>query len=92
MMDFFRKQNIPVDSVSLSNPFKDSSTDNFQLTLNVFPSQTDRFNTTGVSTVAFALSNQLYKPPEYFTPYAFIGANYKNLGGDLHHFIMNYKC
>lgn len=82
MMDFFRKQNMPVDSVSLSNPFKDSSTDNFQLTLNVFPSQTDRFNTTGVSTAAFALSNQLYKPPEFFTPYAFIGVNYEHLGGE----------
>lgn len=82
MMDFYRKQNIPVDSVSLSNPFKDSSTDNFQLTLNIFPSQTDRFNATGVSTAAFALSNQLYKPPEFFTPYAFIGVNYKHLGGE----------
>ncbi|RHN72012.1 putative leucine-rich repeat domain, L domain-containing protein [Medicago truncatula] len=76
LIDAFQKQNIPVDSVSLSNPINVSSTDNFQLTLNVFPSQTDRFNTTGVSTAAFVLSNQLYKPPEFFSPYVFIGFTY----------------
>lgn len=91
-MDAFRKQKIAVDSVSLGNPIKISSTDNFQLTLNIFPFQTDRFNSTGVSTTAFVLSNQIYKPPEFFSPYFFIGANYEYYGGDFQCFIMNYKC
>ncbi|KAK2393643.1 leucine-rich repeat receptor protein kinase HPCA1 [Trifolium repens] len=82
LLDTFRKQNIPVDSVSLSNPIKVASTDNFQLTLNVFPSQTDRFNTTGVSSAAFVLSNQIYEPPSYFTPYIFIGRSYQYYGGE----------
>ncbi|KAI4306421.1 hypothetical protein L6164_029698 [Bauhinia variegata] len=33
LMSTFRSQNLPVDSVSLSNPFKNSSTDYFQLTI-----------------------------------------------------------
>ncbi|GAU39573.1 hypothetical protein TSUD_384560 [Trifolium subterraneum] len=82
LLDTFRKQNIPVDSVSLSNPIQVSSNDNFQLTLSLFPSQTDRFNTTGVSTAAFILSNQIYTPPDYFTPYFFIGSNYQYYGGE----------
>ncbi|PNX95750.1 putative LRR receptor-like protein kinase [Trifolium pratense] len=82
LLDTFRKQNIPVDSVSLSNPIKVSATENFQLTLSVFPSQTDRFNTTGVSTAAFVLSNQIYTPPDYFTPYIFIGSSYLHYGGE----------
>ncbi|TKY71779.1 leucine-rich repeat receptor protein kinase [Spatholobus suberectus] len=82
LMDTFRNQSIPVDSVSLSNPSRNSTSDNFQLTLNVFPFQTDRFNTTGVLTIAFLLSNQIYKPPEFFSPYIFKGANYGYFGGE----------
>lgn len=81
-MDTFQKQNMPVDSVSLSNPFRNTTDDNFQVTLDVFPSQTDRFNTTGVLTIAFLLSNQIYKPPEFFSPYVFKGDSYMNYGGD----------
>ncbi|KAL2341824.1 hypothetical protein Fmac_009764 [Flemingia macrophylla] len=82
LLDTFQKQSVPVDSVSLSNPFRNSTSDNFQLTLDVFPSQTDRFNTTGVLTVAFLLSNQNYKAPEFFSPYIFKGANYDHYGGE----------
>lgn len=82
LMDTFRNQSIPVDSVSLSNPFR-NTIDNFELTLDVFPSQTDRFNTTGVLTIAFLLSNQIYKPPEFFSPYIFKGANYEYYGGEI---------
>ncbi|XP_058767809.1 leucine-rich repeat receptor protein kinase HPCA1-like [Vicia villosa] len=82
LLDTFRKQNVPVDSVSLSNPTKDTVTDNFQLTLNVFPSQADRFNTTGVSTAAFVLSNQIYEPPAFFSPYVFNGFSYSYYGGE----------
>ncbi|KAG4982290.1 hypothetical protein JHK87_027039 [Glycine soja] len=82
LMDTFRNQSIPVDSVSLSNPFRNTTSDNFELTLDVFPSQTDRFNTTGVLTIAFLLSNQIYKPPEFFSPYFFKGASYEYYGGE----------
>lgn len=82
-MDTFQNQSIPVDSVSLSKPIRNSSSDNFELTLDVFPSQTDRFNTTGILTIAFLLSNQIYKPPEFFSPYIFKGANYEYYGGKI---------
>jgi len=89
LMDTFRNQSIPVDSVALSNPMRNSTSDNFELTLQVFPSQTDRFNATGVLTIAFLLSNQIYKPPEFFSPYVFQGANYDYLGGEVLYLIMN---
>ncbi|KAE9594958.1 hypothetical protein Lal_00041274 [Lupinus albus] len=82
VLDSFRAQNLPVDSVSLSDPMKNSSNDNFQFTLSVFPSQTDRFNRTGVSQIAFVLSNQIYKAPEFFSPYFFIGDDYGYYGGE----------
>ncbi|KAK7412406.1 hypothetical protein VNO78_03865 [Psophocarpus tetragonolobus] len=82
LMDTFRNQSIPVDSVSLSDPSRNSTSDNFELTLQVFPSLTDRFNATGVLTIAFLLSNQIYKPPEFFIPYIFKGANYDFFGGE----------
>ncbi|CAL0300920.1 unnamed protein product [Lupinus luteus] len=78
----FRAQNLPVDSVSLSNPTKNSSNDNFQFTLSVFPYQIDRFNRSGVSQIAFVLSNQIYKAPEFFSPYFFIGDDYGYYGGE----------
>jgi len=86
LMDTFRNQSLPVDSVALSNPMRNSTSDNFELTLQVFPSQSDRFNSTGVLSIAFLLSNQIYKPPEFFSPYIFKGANYDYTGGE-----MNYK-
>ncbi|XP_047163599.1 leucine-rich repeat receptor protein kinase HPCA1-like [Vigna umbellata] len=82
LMDTFRNQSIPVDSVALSNPMINSTSDNFELTLQCFPSQSDRFNSTGVLTIAFLLSNQIYKPPEFFSPYVFKGANYDYTGGE----------
>ncbi|KOM53726.1 hypothetical protein LR48_Vigan09g238500 [Vigna angularis] len=82
LMDTFRNQSIPVDSVALSNPMRNSTSDNFELTLQCFPSQSDRFNSTGVLTIAFLLSNQIYKPPEFFSPYIFKGANYDYTGGE----------
>ncbi|RDX86475.1 putative leucine-rich repeat receptor-like protein kinase, partial [Mucuna pruriens] len=88
LMATFQKQGLPVDSVSLSDPLMNSSSDNFQLTLDVFPSQTDRFNTTGVLSIAFLLSNQIYKPPEFFSPYIFKGDNYAFAGGD---FLSHYE-
>ncbi|WVY93788.1 hypothetical protein V8G54_032876 [Vigna mungo] len=82
LMDTFRNQSIPVDSVALSNPMRNSTSDNFEVTLQCFPSQSDRFNSTGVLNIAFLLSNQIYKPPEFFSPYIFKGANYDYTGGE----------
>ncbi|CAL0334429.1 unnamed protein product [Lupinus luteus] len=82
LMDSFGLHNLPVDSVRLSDPVKNSSTNNFQFTLSVFPSQTDRFNRTGVLLIAFVLSNQIYKPPKFFSPYIFTGSGYGYYGGE----------
>ncbi|KAI4306420.1 hypothetical protein L6164_029698 [Bauhinia variegata] len=82
LMSTFRSQNLPVDSVSLSNPFKNSSTDYFQLTVSFFPPQQDLFNRTGVSTIAFVLVNQIYDAPEFFSPYFFIGDDYQYYAGE----------
>lgn len=82
LMTTFRSQNLPVDSVSLSNPFRNSTTDYFQLNLSVFPSQTDRFNRTGVSSVSFVLTNQIFQAPDFFSPYFFLGDNYAYYAGN----------
>lgn len=66
----FQSQKLPVDSVSLSNPYKDSS-EQLEISLQVFPSGQDRFNETGISLIAFVLSNQIFKPPDFFGPFYF---------------------
>ncbi|XP_037496979.1 probable leucine-rich repeat receptor-like protein kinase At5g49770 [Jatropha curcas] len=71
MMDSFRSNQLPVDSVSLSNPRKDSSL-YLDLNLKIFPSGHDRFNRTIISGIGFVLSNQTFKPPHMFGPYYFI--------------------
>ncbi|KAI9121130.1 hypothetical protein K1719_008163 [Acacia pycnantha] len=76
LMTAFQSQNLPVDSVSLSNPLRNPSTDYLQLSLKVFPSSSDRFNRTGVSNIAFVISSQLLKFPKFFLPYFFIGDVY----------------
>lgn len=76
----FKSHNLPVDSVSVSNP--DKNTDEyFIISLQVFPSGVDRFNRTGISGVGFVLSNQSYKPPHGYGPYFFNGDPYKYFTG-----------
>ncbi|CAI9762764.1 unnamed protein product [Fraxinus pennsylvanica] len=65
----FKFNNLPVDSVSLSNPTNDLD-DYPVLNLQVFPSGQNYFNRTGISGIGFVLSNQTFKP------YFFIGENY----------------
>ncbi|XP_054800898.1 LOW QUALITY PROTEIN: leucine-rich repeat receptor protein kinase HPCA1-like [Prosopis cineraria] len=48
----------------------------------VFPSSSDRFNRTGVSSIAFVISSQLLKLPKFFLPYFFIGDDYGYFAGD----------
>ncbi|KAK7303488.1 hypothetical protein RJT34_14395 [Clitoria ternatea] len=77
----FLAQDQPVDSVSLSNP---TVTDYLAMTLKIFPSGQDRFNRTGISSIAFMLSNQTYKPPPTlgFGPFYFVGDPYDHFLAD----------
>ncbi|XP_071726031.1 leucine-rich repeat receptor protein kinase HPCA1-like [Rutidosis leptorrhynchoides] len=75
MMVSFESNQLPVDSVSLSQPTKNSN-DYLVVTLNVFPSGDERFNRSGILRIGFVLSNQTYKPPHPFGPYFFLGNNY----------------
>ncbi|XP_058183699.1 leucine-rich repeat receptor protein kinase HPCA1-like isoform X2 [Rhododendron vialii] len=81
LMEFFHSHLLPVDSVSLSNPTR--NTDNyFVLRLEVFPpAGQDAFNRTGISGIGFVLSNQTFKPPHKFGPFSFIGGPYPNFEG-----------
>ncbi|KDP32456.1 hypothetical protein JCGZ_13381 [Jatropha curcas] len=81
MMDSFRFNQLPVDSVSLSNPRKDSSL-YLDLNLKIFPSGHDRFNRTIISGIGFVLSNQTFKPPHMFGPYYYIADDYKYFPGE----------
>ncbi|WOL11241.1 hypothetical protein Cni_G20003 [Canna indica] len=71
----FLNQNLPVDSVSLSNAFVNSN-NNLQMNLQVFPSGKIRFNELDVTFLGFILSNQTFKPQKGFGPFYFIGEVY----------------
>jgi hypothetical protein len=87
----FQSQKLPVDSVSLSNPYKDSS-EQLEISLQVFPSGQDRFNETGISLIAFVLSNQIFKPPDFFGPFYFrANAPYEFYTGNFE-FTFQIKC
>ncbi|GKV03110.1 hypothetical protein SLEP1_g15473 [Rubroshorea leprosula] len=64
LMQFFKSNQFPVDSVSLSNPRMDSSKF-LLLNLNVFPYGQASFNRAGVSMIAYAFSSLSYFPPPY---------------------------
>ncbi|XP_016473458.2 leucine-rich repeat receptor protein kinase HPCA1 [Nicotiana tabacum] len=80
LMLSFQNRQLPVDSVSLSNPTKNLD-DYLVIHLQVFPSIQDYFNRTGVSGIGFVLSNQTFKPPSTFGPFFFIGEGYKYFDG-----------
>ncbi|GLU06069.1 hypothetical protein SLE2022_231320 [Rubroshorea leprosula] len=78
LTQFFQLNNLPVDSVSLSNPIM-APYSYLLLELSIFPYGHDRFNRTGVSTIAFIFSNQSYKPPSsLYGPYVFHGDAYNH--------------
>jgi hypothetical protein len=62
---------LPVDSVSLSNPTIDLLGD-LQWSLNVFPSSVDRFNQTGITMIGYVLNNLSFNPPSQFGTYFLI--------------------
>ncbi|XP_076918666.1 leucine-rich repeat receptor protein kinase HPCA1-like isoform X3 [Bidens hawaiensis] len=77
LMSFFHNATLPVDSVSLSNPSRNLE-DYLVIKLAVFPSGQQSFNKTGVIGVAFALSNQTFKPAKAdFNTYTFNADIYK---------------
>jgi hypothetical protein len=90
-MQSFKESRLPVDSVSLRNPIKDSSTMNLNLSLDVFPSGRDRFNRTGILNIGSLFSDQTFKPPEGFGPYYFLADPYGNFGGNLEFHSFNKK-
>ncbi|KAK1628387.1 hypothetical protein QYE76_002702 [Lolium multiflorum] len=71
----FLGYSIPVDSISVENPYVDSN-NNLQMNLGVFPSNKILFGERDISEIGFILSNQTYKPPPIFGPYYFIGQQY----------------
>ncbi|KAI3773680.1 hypothetical protein L1987_48210 [Smallanthus sonchifolius] len=73
---FFRNATLPVDSLSLKNPSRNLE-DYLVITLEVFPSGQPSFNRTGIIGVAFALSNQTFKPKTDFNTYTFNAESYK---------------
>jgi hypothetical protein len=80
-MNYFQSQKLPVDSVSLSNAIKDSS-ENLEISLQVFPSGQDRFNQIGISSIGFVLSNQTDKSPQEFGPFFFMAMPYGYFAGN----------
>lgn len=80
MMLSFASNQVPVDSIALSHPIKNAD-DYLELTLDVFPAGDERFNRSGITRIAFMLSNQTYKPPHAFGPYFFIAHNYDYFSG-----------
>ncbi|KAI9397102.1 hypothetical protein POPTR_004G231700v4 [Populus trichocarpa] len=82
LMNSFKFHQLPVDSVNLSHPRKDSST-YLVMNLQVFPFGQDRFNWTGISRIGFALSNQIFKPPSQFGPFVFHGDTYLNFAEEV---------
>ncbi|XP_047153148.1 leucine-rich repeat receptor protein kinase HPCA1-like [Vigna umbellata] len=80
LMRSFKSHFVPVDSVLLSLPRRDS-TGYLKLSLQVFPSGLDHFNRTGTLTIGFMLSNQTFKPPQPdFGPYFFLADEYEHFG------------
>ncbi|KAJ8767919.1 hypothetical protein K2173_020859 [Erythroxylum novogranatense] len=65
LMNFLYEGQLPVDSVSLSNPRKDDS-EYLDIDLQIFPSLQDSFNRPVISRIGFVLNNHTFKPPKEF--------------------------
>ncbi|WCJ26086.1 Leucine-rich repeat protein kinase family protein [Euphorbia peplus] len=76
LMHAFKLNQLPIDSVSISNPRKDSS-EYLHLDLQMFPASQVSFNRTIISDIGFVLSNQTFKPPRQFGPFYFLGNTYQ---------------
>ncbi|XP_040385415.1 leucine-rich repeat receptor protein kinase HPCA1 [Oryza brachyantha] len=78
----FLNLSLPVDSIGIHDPFVDTS-NNLEMSLEVYPSGKDQFSEQDISGIGFILSNQTYKPPALFGPYYFIGQSYSFANGVL---------
>ncbi|XP_062176311.1 leucine-rich repeat receptor protein kinase HPCA1-like isoform X2 [Alnus glutinosa] len=76
LMQRFKDCSLPVDSVSLRNPIKDSSTMNLNLSLDVFPSGQDHFNRTEILNIGSLFSSHTFTPPTGFGSYYFLANPY----------------
>lgn len=89
LLDFFSKNQLPVDSVSVSDPRTDPY-NYFLLSINIFPFGVNHFNHSAVSAIGSAFSTQAFKPPsDYFGPYVFHGDQYDYFSGN---FLFIRKC
>ncbi|KAI7738589.1 hypothetical protein M8C21_014575, partial [Ambrosia artemisiifolia] len=75
LIDYFRTSQLPVDSLSLSNPRRNLD-DYLLIDLQIFPAGDERFNRTGLLDIGFSLSNQTFKPTDSFGTYFFQAQNY----------------
>ncbi|XP_042493199.1 leucine-rich repeat receptor protein kinase HPCA1-like [Macadamia integrifolia] len=75
LLHSFGTYQLPVDSVSLSNLRKDSY-DYLEISLEIFPSGNNRFSWSEILGIGLMLSNQTFKPPNYFGPFYFITTYY----------------
>ncbi|KAF4403649.1 hypothetical protein G4B88_002502 [Cannabis sativa] len=80
LISTFESNKLPVDTVSVNDPTMDSLA-YLNVTIEIFPSGEDRFDRTGITGIAFLLSNQIFKAPQMYGPYAFIGDDYVNYAG-----------
>ncbi|KAB1204455.1 hypothetical protein CJ030_MR8G028149 [Morella rubra] len=71
----FQSSELPVDSISLSNPTMESA-GYLELTLEVFPSGEDHFNQTAISMLGSVLVNMTFDPPAAFGPFYIISQPY----------------
>ncbi|THG14251.1 hypothetical protein TEA_009234 [Camellia sinensis var. sinensis] len=78
LMRSFQSYQLPVDSVSLSKNPDDSF---IILSLEVFPYGVERFDRTGISGIAFVLSNMTFHPMKPFGPLFFIADPYSYFAG-----------
>ncbi|CAH2042861.1 unnamed protein product [Thlaspi arvense] len=76
LMKSFKIHQLPVDSLSLSNPA--TNRDHYFISFHVIKII---FNQTGISNIGFLLSNKTFKPPILFGPYNFIGEMYGYFAG-----------
>ncbi|THG13869.1 hypothetical protein TEA_022015 [Camellia sinensis var. sinensis] len=78
LMRSFQSYQLPVDSVSLSKNPDDSL---IILSLEVFPYGVEHFDRTGISGIAFVLSNMTFYPMKPFGPLFFIADPYSYFAG-----------
>ncbi|KAB1211148.1 hypothetical protein CJ030_MR6G021662 [Morella rubra] len=71
----FQSSELPVDSISPSNPMMESS-GYLELTLEVFPSGEDHFNQTEIIMLGSVLVNMTFDPPAAFGPFYIISQPY----------------